>query len=71
MSSDEKQMSAPPPLSPSAGPAAGPGCVYPGQDELLATARSIASTLTLDPYSKGQESSQSFVNTTATTITTT
>lgn len=60
MSSDEKQMSAPPassPHPPSASPAAGAGCVYPGQDELLATARSAASTLTPDPYSEGQESS--------------
>lgn len=63
--SDEKQMSAPPlpppppppssPLqcTPPASPAAGPACVYSGQNELLATARFAASTLTFDPYSEG------------------
>lgn len=56
MSSDEKQMSAPTPPS-STSPAAGLGCVYPGWDKLWATARSTARTLTLDPYSEGQESS--------------
>lgn len=57
MSPDEKQMSAPA-LTPPAGPAAAPQHVYPGRDELLATARSTASMLTPDPY-WGQESSQS------------
>lgn len=57
------QRPQPPPFaSSSASPAAGPACVYPGQDELLATARSSARVLTSDPYSTGQESSPSFVN---------
>lgn len=56
-------VSTSPPLhcTPSESPAAGPGCVYSGQDELLATARSTASTLTFDPYSEGQGSSQSLL----------
>lgn len=49
------------PSVPSVRPAAGPGCVYPGRDEPLATARSTASTLTPDPYCEGQESSGGFV----------
>lgn len=49
MSPDEKQMSAPA-LTPPAGPAAAPQHVYPGRDELLATARSTASMQTPDPY---------------------
>lgn len=67
MSSDEKQMSAHTHPLPSTTLILQAlqqdwGCVYSGQDELLATARSAASTPTFDPYSKGQGSSQSFVH---------
>lgn len=67
MSSDEKQMSAHTHPLPSTtlilqALQQDRGCVYSGQDELLATARSAASTLTFDPYSEGQGSSQSFLS---------